>query len=217
MCARLVDVIYASLRRLGWLFFRVWCRLEVTGLEHLPRRGGLLLASNHLSFIDPPVLMAACPRRLTFLAKANLYRFRSLALLLRASGSVPVGRRGGLDLGLREAIRRLRQGRAVVIFPEGGRQFTGRLGHARPGAGMVAFRARVPVVPVLIRGTYQALSPRDWIIWPRKIQVAFSPPIDYPVRSSPEDEYLTLAKQITATWRAVEETLACPHKPKKLS
>ena len=187
------------LRTIAWVLLRLGYRLRVEGLEHLPARGGVILACNHVSFLDPAVLAACCPRPVTFLARAALFAEPVLGPFMRGMGAIAVDRHNA-DVGLREAVQVLRRGRPVVIFPEGGRQFSGRIGTAKPGVGLLAAHAKVPLVPVLLEGTFQALPPQARWLRPAKIRVAFGPQIHYPVERLSEVAYHQLAEQVTACW-----------------
>jgi 1-acyl-sn-glycerol-3-phosphate acyltransferase len=127
-------------------------RLKVYGAERVPMSGGVVLAANHLSWIDPPALGAACPRTVYFMAKIEAHRIPGFGEFVRLFGTFPV-RRGESD---RDAVRTMRQivrdGHALGIFVEGTRQRSGELGKAQPGAAMVAINEEVPVVPCAIHG-----------------------------------------------------------------
>lgn len=167
-----------------WAVFRVGFGLEVTGHEHIPRRGGAIFASNHISYLDPPVVGVACPRRLRFMARASLFRQPVLGLLLRMLRVMPL-ERGEQDVGaIRGAVSQLSRGEAVAIFPEGGRQLSGQLGAARRGVGLLAVTARVPIIPVVVQGTFEALPPKTRRLRRTKIRVAFGHPISYTTYSS---------------------------------
>ena len=192
-----------------WTYFRFGFGLEVRGREHVPARGAFILAANHVSYFDPPVLGAACPRRLHFMARASLFRHPLLGAFMRGVGVIPLERGEG-DVGaLREAVRRHRRGDVVAIFPEGGRQFSSRLGEARRGVGLLAMTARVPIVPALIQGTFQALPPHARRPVRAKIRVAFGGPIPYTKPPLPADGTITsarerheaLARAVTQAWR----------------
>ncbi len=187
----MIAFCYAISKLALWVFFRLGFGLEVTGAEHVPRAGGFVLASNHVSYFDPPLLGAACPRRLHFMARATLFQHWLLGAFMRSVGVMPL-QRGQSDLpGLRLAIQRLRRGEPVAIFPEGARQPNGRLGQARRGVGLLAMQAQVPIVPVVVRGTFEALP--LGARWPRraKIRVAFGPSISY--TDAPASDASTLA------------------------
>jgi 1-acyl-sn-glycerol-3-phosphate acyltransferase len=125
-------------------------RLRVYGAGRVPLTGGIVVAANHFSWIDPPALGAASPRLLYYLAKIEAHRVPGLGQLIRAFGAVPV-RRGESD---REAVRMMRQivsdGNALGMFVEGTRQRSGVPGKGQPGAAMVALNESVPVVPAAI-------------------------------------------------------------------
>jgi 1-acyl-sn-glycerol-3-phosphate acyltransferase len=144
---------------LYWLFRIVW-RLRVSGLERLPRSGGILVVSNHQSFLDPPVCGSSIRERpYTIIARESLFRFRPFGALIRSFGAVPIERGSG-DLGaLRTALKQLSIGRCVFMFPEGTRNEDGRTKAFKPGVALLARKARVPIVPMAIEGATD--------LWPR--------------------------------------------------
>ena len=181
--------------------FRFGFGLEIRGREHVPRCGGVILAANHMSYLDPPVLGAACPRRVNFLARADLFRHVLLGAFMRGVHVIPLQREEADRSAIREAVKRLHCGDVVGIFPEGGRQFSGRLGTAKRGVGLLAVLAKAPIVPVLIHGTFQALPPTGGGPHRSKIRVAFGQPIPYTVPSLPSrahEEHLAAA--VTQQW-----------------
>jgi 1-acyl-sn-glycerol-3-phosphate acyltransferase len=128
-------------------------RLRVYGAERVPMTGGVVLAANHFSWLDPPALGTACPRTVYFMAKIEVHRVPGLGAFTRLFGTFAV-RRGESD---REAVRTMRtivrDGHALGVFVEGTRQRTGVLGRVQPGAAMVAVNEQVPLVPVAIHGS----------------------------------------------------------------
>jgi 1-acyl-sn-glycerol-3-phosphate acyltransferase len=128
-------------------------RLRVYGGERVPREGGLVIACNHFSWIDPAALGAGCPRTVYYMAKIEAHRVPGLGQLIRTFGTFSV-RRGESD---REAVRMMRQivrdGLALGLFVEGTRQRSGVPGTVQPGAAMVALQEDVPIVPVAIHGS----------------------------------------------------------------
>jgi 1-acyl-sn-glycerol-3-phosphate acyltransferase len=135
-------------------------RLKVYGKERVPLTGGLVIACNHFSWIDPPALGAGCPRTIYYMAKIEAHRVPGLGSLIRAFGTFPV-RRGESD---RDAVRTMRtivsDGHALGLFAEGTRQRRGVPGEIQPGAAMVALQENVPVIPVAIHGS-QDWKPRN--------------------------------------------------------
>jgi len=128
----------------------------VAGLENTPHTGPFIVAANHKSMLDIPILMAVLPRRPSIMAKDSLY-FRGSHWFWRWGDAIPV-RRDGMDRkALRAAAERLQQGIPFGIFPEGTRVREGSLGTGKAGAGMIALRSQAPVLPVAFTGTANIL------------------------------------------------------------
>ncbi len=142
-----------------FLLLRLFTRFHVEGLENVPKSGPVLLVSNHLNLIDPPVLGALLPRRITFMAKEELFRVPIVGWVVRWYGAFAV-RRGQPD---REALRRatavLNGGGVVGMFPEGTRSKTGKMNKGYSGAALVAVLAKATILPVAITGTDLVRSP----------------------------------------------------------
>lgn len=178
--------MYWVARDLCWVFFRIFSRLEVTGRENIPKEGGVVLASNHASFADPPLVSVASPRMIYFFAKAELFQVPVLGWFIHNVNAFPV-KREEHDVGaFRKAYQLLRSGQAVVLFPEGTRSKTGELGQAKPGAGMLAAKAGVPIVPIYIHnsGNFSQLG---------KLRMEIGSPI-YPVKNSSRENYQELSE-----------------------
>jgi 1-acyl-sn-glycerol-3-phosphate acyltransferase len=148
--------------------------LRVYGAERVPLTGGLVVAANHFSWIDPPALGAACPRTLYYMAKVEAHRVPGLGQLMRSFGAFSV-RRGESD---REAVRTMREivrsGHALGLFVEGTRQTAGVPGRAQPGAAMVAINESVPVIPAAIHGSH------EWRLGSfRPVSVAWGLPFEF--------------------------------------
>lgn len=134
--------------------------LRVTGLENVPPIGGFLAASNHVSMVDPPVLLAVLPRRPSVMAKQRLYRNRLLRPLMHWAGAVEVRQSVFDRAALRVAQDTLSKGIPFGVFPEGTRIKTGGLGKAMSGVGLIALRSGVPVLPVAFIGTEKVFKGR---------------------------------------------------------
>ena len=144
--------------------FRVLYRVRVEGVEHIPLTGGVIIASNHASLIDPPAIGALIPREVSYFAKKELFSIPVLSQIIACLNAVPVDRHGDSAAALKEMIRRLREGWAVIVFPEGTRTRTGAFGEPKRGAGMAAVAACVPVVPCWIEGSFRPKPFRSRII-----------------------------------------------------
>ena len=160
--------------------FRGLFRGSTLGLEHVPKDGPLVVASNHGSHLDPPLLGHALGRPVAFMAKAELFAIPLLGAVIRACGAYPV-RRGASD---REAIRtataKLEKGWATGVFLDGTRQANGRVNNPLPGAALLAARSGAPLLPVAIVNSHRALG--SGRIWPRLVplQLRVGAPIPAP-------------------------------------
>jgi 1-acyl-sn-glycerol-3-phosphate acyltransferase len=155
-----------------------YLRLRVSGDENVPAEGGLLLAANHTSFLDGPVLFGVSPRPVTFLIKAEMFG-GVFGWALRQLGQVPV-RRGTADrTALLTALNALHSGQVVGIFPEGGRgRQGGGFAEFERGVAWLALRSGVPVVPVAIAGAEQAWPKDARLPKPRRqVTVYFGEPL----------------------------------------
>jgi len=148
-----MRVYYSASRSFARAVLQVLTGLTVRGLERLPRGGGLIVASNHISFWDPPLVGSVIPRETHFLAKEELFETPVLGPLIRGLNAIPI-RRGATDIrGLTRAIDALKHGGAVLLFPEGSRMQDGELHPARPGVGLMAVHADVPIAPCYVSGS----------------------------------------------------------------
>lgn len=157
-------------------------RFEVVGTEHFPKDGGILLCSNHINALDPPVVGILAPRPVHFMAKAELFNVPLLKGILPGVNAFPV-KRGLSDRdALRTAIKLLKSGEVVGLFPEGTRSKDGKLGKGFSGAGFFALRGEANVVPCAIIGPYKPF---------KKLKVVYGEPIDiapYRERKASADE-----------------------------
>ena len=139
------------------LVLKVLFRCKVSGIQHVPKKGGFILACNHISFLDPVVAGGCCPRAVHYMARDTLFKNFFFGALISHLNTFPV-KRGSADIGaLREAIRRVRDGDGLLVFPEGTRNAAQDLGQTKQGVGFLATKLGVPVVPAFIKGTEKAL------------------------------------------------------------
>lgn len=177
---------YTLARWIVGFVFRVAWRPRIIGVENVPQTGPVIIASNHLSFIDSVVIPLAVPRRVRFLAKAAYFegrglRGRATALFFRVIDAVPVERSGSGRASLNaleSALGVLQEGQAFGIYPEGTRSRDGRLYRGRTGVGWLAMTSGAPVVPVSLTGTdqVQPVGSRGFRV--RPVTVRFGSPFD---------------------------------------
>ncbi len=169
---------YRLVRTLDRAFCGSWFRLRVEGLERIPRKGGILLAANHQSYLDILAVGAAVPRHVTFVARDTLADTAWLAFVMRRCKAILV-RRGTSDrAAIRAMAETLASGGIVAIYPEGTRSRRGDPGTFKGGAVMAARLAGVQILPVGIRGAFDAWPRGRAIPWPRKVAIRFGTPID---------------------------------------
>ncbi len=178
-----MSLHYSASRLVLGAVFRVLTGWRIVGREQVPRTGGLIVASNHVSYWDPPLIGAALPREISFLAKEELFRTPLLGAVIRAYNAIPI-RRGVADLsGMARAIEVLKQGGALLMFPEGTRRRDGDLHPARPGVGMLAVNAEVPILPVFIAGSGH---PGKWLYRGSRVRLSFGAPRSWQDLAGPD-------------------------------
>lgn len=160
--------LYGFVRSLAALASYTLFRLEVRGREKVPLDGPLIVAANHVSYVDPVVLGVACPRPIAYMAKSELFAIPGLGALIGRVRAYPVERGKGDIAAIRASLRQLREGQAIGIFPEGTRNLTGDA-RVQTGVALLASLAKVPIVPAFIRGSAHAKRLG-------KVQVAFGDP-----------------------------------------
>ena len=144
-----------------WIFCRAFSRLflryRTRGVEHVPASGGVLLAANHASYADIPLLGCGIRRRLFYLGRADLFPHPFVNRLVRSIGWIPLKHDRWDHEAFRTTVALLKAGKTVVIFPEGTRTPNGALQPGKAGIGLLVAAAQCPVVPVYLRGTYEVL------------------------------------------------------------
>lgn len=152
----MIYPVYWTTRLMLRIAYRALFGLTVTGRERMPEEGPVILASNHASYLDPPILGAAFDRVLAFMARESLFRHPLFSWYIRALNAFPLDREGDPRAAFRTMLGQLERGACVVVFPEGTRTETGRLGPVKGGVGMLAVRSGAPVLPVRIGGSFES-------------------------------------------------------------
>jgi 1-acyl-sn-glycerol-3-phosphate acyltransferase len=186
----IVPLFYWPSWLLARLILAVYGRVEVIGAENVPRRGGVIIVSNHLNNADPGVVGVFMRRRVVFMAKDEMFQWLVWGFYVRLIGAFPV-RRFEADLrALRRAVQAVRRGQALVMFPEGTRSKTGSMSRGHPGTAMVALRSGAPILPVAVTGTEVVRLP-DAFFHPfhrTKIRLVVGQPFFLPAIDRPRTE-----------------------------
>ena len=188
-------------------FFLIWsCKLffhlEVRGGGFIPKKGGFVLASNHASFLDPILVGTACPRVLNFAARESLFRNKLFGWLIAEVGSFPI-KRWSADLSaVKESVRRLKNNAGLLVFPEGTRSQDGNIRDITSGFVMLAAKAKVPIIPVWVSGSWKAWGRGSRFIKPAKIRVIFGRPVDVGNRR----DYEVAAREVAARIQGLSDS-----------
>ena len=171
---------YSSMRLLGWSLIPALFRLRVFGRENLPENGGVLIASNHQSYLDPVMATLGLKRQVDFMAREELFRVPGFGAFIRSLGAFPVKPGARDTAAIRRAVDRLRNGSTILIFPEGTRSFDGSLQPLLPGFTIIAARSQAPVVPAVIYGAHRAWPRGQTLFTLRNVWVAYGEPLTFP-------------------------------------
>jgi 1-acyl-sn-glycerol-3-phosphate acyltransferase len=157
---------------------KVLFRLESKGTENIPRRGGVIFAAHHESYLDPVVVGTASPRQIIFLAREELFQFNSLfAMLISKLNAIPISREQLQISTFKKSLEILKEGKVLLLFPEGTRSPAGTIAEGEKGVGLIAAKTNVPVIPVMIKGSGEAMPRNKKGISPHKISVVFGKPL----------------------------------------
>jgi glycerol-3-phosphate dehydrogenase (NAD(P)+) len=194
--------VYTIIRALFVPVFLVWFRLDRQGREHARMKGGLIVASNHRSFLDPFVLGALLPwrRQIQFVAKVELFESKWQGWILSRLGAFPIRRGRSDETAMETAALAVERGGTVVIFPEGTRIRRGSLARPKRGVGRLALETGAPVLPVAVTGSEYVR--RGWRIRPRKVRLRAGTPMTFPRTEKPSP---SLAATVTdRIWPNIE-------------
>lgn len=197
--------------RLTCIFFNIafslFFRRRLIGVRNVPTEGPVIIAGNHVSYLDPPLVSTGLVRPCAFMAKEELFRNRFFAWYISRLNAFPV-RRGTADrASLKRTVELLAEGWAFVIFPEGTRSETGELQEPEMGVGMIAYRTGAPVVPAYVWGTDQVM-PRGGGFHFARIGVRYGEPMTFRTEEGARpgrEEYEEAARRIMAAIAALRE------------
>jgi 1-acyl-sn-glycerol-3-phosphate acyltransferase len=195
--------------RLTWLFANSFVKhllcIEKKGMENIPEKGGIIIASNHISVYDPPLLGLATPRELFYLAKRELFKNKLFAWLITKFNAIPLKRDRFDKFALFQAVEILKSGKVLLLFPEGTRNLGDGFLKLKPGVGMIALKAQVPIVPVLVENSQKL----PWNVFKRKkVKIRFGTPIRWSWLkeiSANKDGYKKICDEILQRFLALKE------------
>jgi len=195
------SACYWVFKIIFYIIFKLYNRLEVRNPEGIPKSGGVLVVANHASYLDPPVVGLAVPRRATFMAKESLFALPFPIGEFVSSFAFPINRDNPKPSQIKETIERLKKGQLVIMFPQGGRRLNPEDFELKRGVELIARLSGALVVPAFIRGTDRALPIGAFLPRPVKIKVGFGAPIEVKegsdLREEVREAFKRLSKEIT--------------------
>ncbi|HKY05626.1 MAG TPA: lysophospholipid acyltransferase family protein [Blastocatellia bacterium] len=195
------------LRPFVWLMCRVLFRIEFHGVENIPPHGPCIIAPNHVTYADPIWISIPIRRRVHYMAWDKPFQIPLLGFLMRAFGAFPLNLDRVDSSAHRAAVNVLRSGRALVVFPEGGRSRTGKLDPFKPGAFRLALKHNAPIVPVTIRGAFEIWPVGSPFPRPGKLVITYHPVIEVPHRAEVLSR-VELKERAEALARATRQAVA---------
>ena len=186
---------------------RIAFQYRAYGQENIIEEGPAIMAANHQSYLDPPLVGITCRNELHFLARKTLFEKRLLGPLISRVNALPVDLSRGDLTAFRAVVKLLKEGHRTVIFPEGTRSLNGAIQQARPGIGMIIAKTLAPVVPVRIFGSFEAW-PKGGKIRPRPITVVVGKPIHFQKEdfvSNNREAYQKASERVLAAITAIEK------------
>lgn len=181
-----------------WVIGRAYFGVRFEGVENIPKAGSLIIASNHVTYADPPLVTLATRRPVYFMAWNRLFDVPLFGRLIRFLRAFPLVTESADPGAVRGAARLLKAGQAVMIFPEGGRTLDGRLQRFKPGAFRLACSLGAPILPVTIIGGHESWPPQRLIPRPGRITIVYHPPVAPEPGAPPRVAAPELARRVRA-------------------
>ncbi len=195
--------VYTVAKAMARVLLQALFGLRVEGAEKIPLEGPVILASNHMSFLDPVVMGVACPRVVSYMSRDDVFKYPILHWLLPRLYAIPVARGTGDLAAIKAAIRVLKSGMAFGIFPEGRRSRTGHIEPFKIGTAAIALRTGARIVPAAIIGSDKAWPVGGWPRLRRPIRVVFGDPIELPPGKTDHQTLEEVTRQLEAAVTAL--------------
>ncbi|MDI6619380.1 MAG: lysophospholipid acyltransferase family protein [Clostridiales bacterium] len=163
-------MLYYLAKYIFLIYFLIFNRVKVDGLENIPERGGIIICPNHIHWLDPILVGVYTKRKIHYMAKAEAFKNKLFAFVLRNIYAFPV-KRGTPDISaIKTSLKIVKNGKCLGIFPEGHRSENGKLQKAEPGVALISLKSKTPVIPVKITGSYKPFS---------KLKITIGKPISF--------------------------------------
>lgn len=172
-------MVYFIIKFTSLIFFKLYIGFRVYGKKNVPRKGAFILAANHSSYLDPLLLAASFKRSLHFITRDRVLRAPIIGWFLKYANTIPVKRHGRDISAIKEALSILSKGKVLAVFPEGTRSKNRKFKKAKPGIGFLVYKAKVPVVPVYIEGSFDAQPRGIKTLKRHPIRIHIGRPIDF--------------------------------------
>jgi len=202
-----MGLVYQVISQLSDIIASEVFEREVVGSENLITEGPALIAANHLSYLDPPLIGSVLGRDIFYLARKTLFDAPLLGWLLPRLNVIPVDRDGADMTAIKVVIRMVKQGNATIIFPEGTRSMDGNIQPARAGLGLIIAKTMAPVVPIRIIGSYEAWPKGAKLPRSSKVRIVIGKPIRFSnndIQGDPREAYQRISQQVMDTIAALE-------------
>ena len=214
-----MTLFYRFTRLVCQATVRTYFRGHYYNAERLPIEGPVILAANHASYLDPPLIGSGLARPVNYLARDTLFTIALFRPILIGLNCVPVNRDGAGAAGLKGILDRLTAGGVILLFPEGTRSRDGKLQAAQAGIGLTVIKSKAPVLPVRVFGTFNAFNRYHNFPRPRPVAVKYGRPIDFSaeraeVRECPKPRVKEIYQQIANRLMAEIAALECHSDPK---
>ena len=200
----LYDICHYAVETIYYIHFPG----EVSGVENIPCQGGCIIAANHASALDPPIIGCHVPRQMCAFARKTLWKGGVVNWWLDTVGVIPIDRDSGSDVSaIRRVLHALREDKGIILFPEGTRTPTGQLQRPKAGVGLLACRTGVPVVPARIFGSFEAFGRHGPLRVGTPVLVVFGRPLlpgDYDNLADGKERYQHASERIMAAIAALE-------------
>lgn len=197
---------------IGWtLFFvtfKVYLGFKVIGRENVPKKGAFIFAANHTSYLDPPLVGTSVYRGLYYMARSNLFKRPCFGRIMRGIHAFPVKRSKGDLFAIRESLRILKEGKPLVIFPEGTRAKDENLRPAMPGVGFLVSKSEAPVVPAYVWGSFAALPKGMKTLKRHPVKVYIGKPVNFNVEQyggRNKETYQRISEEIMRRIQALKD------------